>query len=215
MHRRVAALRSLLGRVVRADAQQQLKPAAAATRSVVCSARIVGGSGSSAPLALLSARSPAAAAPHLPLLLSQQQQQPVRLNHCSCPTLRDDSDGPPRVRVAYDPADVDLFIAVADAIEDVWPGAVVEGDDGDTAGESGESGNAESAGGGECAVTSTTAAAAAVALPQGGPGAEFTVSLPNGKVAFRARAAPRDAAAVVAAIRAAGGSELLGSGEEQ
>lgn len=39
---------------------------------------------------------------------------------------------PPKIVIEYDPQDVDVFIAMADAIEDAFPSVVVEGnEDGD------------------------------------------------------------------------------------
>jgi hypothetical protein len=203
--RRALALRSLLGRVVHAPAAEG-RGCGIATRAGAAVAAVHG------PTAPLLFRADADAPLLPPLAAFFKQQQQARHNHCSCPTLKDDSDGPPRVRVAYDPADVDAFIAVADAIEDAFPSAVVEGHDGEEREqEQGERQAAVACGtaGGPAAV-----AAAASPFPVGGPGCEFTVTLPNGAVAFKARAAPRDAAAVLAAIRAAGGEGQLGGGEE-
>lgn len=59
-----------------------------------------------------------------------------------------------QVRVVYDPEDVDLFIAVADAIEDAFPELIVEGEE------------AEASGGG------------------GGGGGRFVMSTDDGRVLF-------------------------------
>lgn len=212
MRRALVPLRSLLGRAA-------VAAPAAECRLICCTATTRGYAAPSSPAAplplLLSQRARASAL--LPPLAAAAlpTKAPVRHNHCSCPTLKDDSDGPPRVRVAYDPADVDAFIAVADAIEDAFPSAVVEGDDGEE--QEQEEQQEEQQAAASCGTSGPAAAAAsapAPAAPSGGPGCEFTVTLPNGAVAFRARAAPRNAAAVLAAIRAAGGEGMLGGGDE-
>lgn len=49
-----------------------------------------------------------------------------------------------KVRVVYDPEDVDLFIAVADAIEEAFPALIVEGEEAEA--EAGGGGGASSGG---------------------------------------------------------------------
>jgi hypothetical protein len=200
------ALRSLLGRLVslaegrRAIATRAVSPAGVPSPPVMLPLR------RAAPVVAASAPARLGLLPPHRLASAALVAAPARLNHCSCPTLKE--EGPPRVRVSYDPADVEAFIAVADAIELAFPSAVVEGLDGEEEGQQQHEAAAQQQGGGG----GGGGAGAAAALPPGGPGSEFTVTMPNGAVAFRARAAPRDAAAVLAAIRAAGGEGMLGGG---
>lgn len=221
--RRATALRTLLGRVV-VQAEGRHVPVAAtptarrfwvsaSSSSASASSSLLAASASSIlpfiallrhnPSSLLAASSSSSPLPFLALLRHNPAlatTTTVRHNHCSCPTLRDDADaGPPRVRVAYDPKDVDQFIAVADALEDAYPGALVEGDDGE-----------------QSSVSTPIAGGEAPAHATGGPGCgHFSVILPGGKVAFSARSAPRDPAAVVAAVRASGGGALLAAAGEE